>query len=125
MAKQPGADGIIVSHSEYMGTQYDTPSPGITIDAALSLDAVGGQAATVAKMASGVEASDYATGPFSTAGSAAKFGAFEYALGRTSAALPTAVTKVNDSIATPRRLGSPFPSTSAPAIVLCLISHIE
>ena len=97
LAAQPGADGIIVSHSEYMGTQYDTPSPGITIDAALSLDAVGGQAATVAKMAAGVEASSYPTG---SAGSAAKFAAFEYALGRTSAALPTAVAKVNTAITT-------------------------
>lgn len=96
LAKQPGADGIIVSHSEYMGTQYDTPSPGITIDAALSLDAVGGQAATVAKMAAGVESSSYPTG---SAGAAAKFAAFEYALGRTSAALGPAVTKVNNAIA--------------------------
>jgi hypothetical protein len=97
LARQPGADGIIVSHSEYLGTQYDTPSPGITIDAALSLDAVGGQAATVARMAAGVEASGYATG---SAGAAAKFAAFEYALGRTSSALPTAVTKVNTAITT-------------------------
>ncbi|QIG42239.1 terpene cyclase/mutase family protein [Nocardioides anomalus] len=97
LAKQPGADGIIVSHSEYLGTQYDTPSPGITIDAALSLDAVGGQAATVAKMATGVEASTYPTG---SAGGAAKFAAFEYALGRTGAALNAAVTKANGAIAT-------------------------
>lgn len=96
LAKQPGADGIIVSHSEFGGVQYDTPSPGITIDAATSLAAVGGQDATVARMAAGVEASTYPTG---SAGSAAKFAAFEYTLGRTSAALAPAVAKVNSSIA--------------------------
>jgi hypothetical protein len=105
LAAQPGANGLITTYFE--GTGY--PDAGLTVDAALALHAVGGQAAKVATMAAAVEADTY---PAGSAGAAAKFTTMEYELGRTSAALPTAVSKVNSSISGGRLTDPDDPATT-------------
>ena len=100
LAAQPNADGFIVSYFGGAGSVY----PGITIDAATSLAAVGGQDAAFQKMAAAVEASNYST---TNPPSAAKFAAFEYNTGRSGAGLAAAVDLVEANVNPSGRLTSP------------------